>query len=43
MFNNKRDNSTRGHHLMFNTKIRLIIFQLKMEKLYAINKNKTGS
>ena len=28
---------------MFNTKIRLIIFQLKMEKLYTINKNKTGS
>ena len=26
MFNNTRDNSTHGHHLMFNTKIRLIIF-----------------
>ena len=42
--NNTRDNSTHGHHQMVNTKIRLFIFlQLKMEKLYTVSKNKTGS
>ena len=42
--NNTRDESTRGHHQMVNTKIRLIIFwQPKMEKLYTVNKNKTRS
>ena len=36
--------STHGHHQMVNTKIRLIIFFAeKMEKLYTVSKNKTGS
>ena len=35
---------THGHHLMANTKIRLIIlFAAKMEKLYTVSKNKTRS
>ena len=42
--NNTREDSTHGHHQMVNTKIRLIIFfAAKMEKLYTVNKNKTGS
>ena len=42
--NNTRDDSTHGHHQMLNIKIRLIIFfQLKMEKLYTVSKNKTWS
>ena len=36
--------TTHGHHQIVNTKIRLIIFlQPKMEKLYAVSKNKTRS
>ena len=39
-----REDSTHGHHQMINTEIRLIIFfAAKMEKLYTVNKNKTGS
>ena len=39
---NTRDDSTLGHHQIVNTKIRFIIYlQLKIEKLYKVNKNKT--
>ena len=42
--NNTREDSTHGHHQMFNTKIRFIIFfAAKMEKLYTVSKNKTVS
>ena len=42
--NHTRDDSTHGHHQMVNTKIRLVIFfAAKMEKLYVVSKNKTGS
>ena len=42
--NNTREDSTHGHHQMVNTKIRLIIFfAAKMEKQYAVSKNKTRS
>ena len=42
--NNKREDSTHRHHQMVNTEIRLIIFfAVKMEKLYTVSKNKTGS
>ena len=42
--NNAREVSTHGHHQMVDTEIRLIIFlQPKMEKLYTVSKNKTGS
>ena len=38
------EDSTHGHNQMVNTKIRLIIFFVaKMEKLYTVSKNKTGS
>ena len=44
LFQNTREDSTHGHHQMANTKIRLIIFfAAKDEKLYTVNKNKTGS
>ena len=44
LFQQQREDSTHGHHQMVNTKIRLIIFfAAKMEKLYTVNKNKTGS
>ena len=40
----KIDDATHGHHLMVSTEIRLIIFfQPKMEKLYIVSKNRTGS
>ena len=43
-FSNTTDDSTHGHHQIVNTKIRLIIFfAAKMEKLYTVSKNKTGS
>ena len=36
--------TTHEHHQMVNTEIRLIIFFIaKVEKLYTVNKNKTGS
>ena len=39
---NTREDSAHGHHQMVNTKIRLMIsLQLKKEKLYTVNKNKT--
>ena len=42
--NNTRDDYTHGHHQMVNTKIRLIIFFVaKVEKLYTVSKNETGS
>ena len=42
--NNTREDSTHGHHQMVNTEIRLIIFfAAKMEKLYTVSENKTGS
>ena len=42
--NNKREDSTHRHHQMVNTEVRLtIFFAAKMEKLYKVNKNKTGS
>ena len=42
--NNTREDSTHGHHQTVNTEIRLIIFfAAKMEKLYTVSKNKTGS
>ena len=42
--NNTREDFTHGHHQMVNAKIRLIIvFEPKMEKLYTVSKNKTGS
>ena len=41
---NTREDSTHGHHQMVNTEIRLIMFlQPKMEKLYRVSRNKTGS
>ena len=43
LFQHKR-HSTHGHHQIVNTEIRFIIFLLpKMEKLYTVSKNKTGS
>ena len=40
---NTREDSTH-HHQMLNTEIRLIIFfSSKMQKLYTVSKNKTGS
>ena len=42
-YDNTREDSTRGHHQMANTEIKLIIFFAKMEKLYTVSKNKTGS
>ena len=42
--NNTRDDSTHGHHQMVKTEITLIIFfAAKMEKLYTVSKNNTGS
>ena len=45
LINNTGEDSTRGHHQMINTEIRLIIYSLqpKMENLYTVSKNKTGS
>ena len=44
LFQQHNEDSTHGHHQMVNTEIRLIIFfQPKMEKLYTVSKNKTGS
>ena len=42
---NTGEDSTRGRHQMVNTEIRLIIYPLqpKMEKLYTVSKNRTGS
>ena len=43
-FQQKREDSTYGHHQMVNTEIRLIIFfQPKVKKLYTVRRNKTGS
>ena len=43
-FNNKREDSTHGHHQTVNTEIRLIIlFAAKMKKLYITGKNKIGA
>ena len=42
--NNTREDSTRGHHQMVDTEIRLIIYmQPEIEKLYTVSKNKTRS
>ena len=42
--NNTREDSTHRYHQMVSTEIRLIIsLQPKMEKLYTVRKNKTGS
>ena len=41
--NYTREDSTRGHHQMVNTEIRLFSLQPKMEKLSTVSKNKTGS
>ena len=42
--NNTREDLTHGHHQMVNTKIILVTsLQPKMEKLYTVSKNKTGS
>ena len=39
-----KEDSIHGHHQMVNTKIRLLYsLQPKMEKLYTVSKNKTGS
>ena len=38
-----QEDSTHGHHQMVNTEIRLIVLFAKMEKLYTVSKNKTGS
>ena len=44
LFQQHKKDATHGHHQMVNTEIRLIIlFEAKMEKLYTVNKNKTGS
>ena len=43
LFQHMRDDFTHGHHQMVDTKIRLIIFFAKMEELYTVSKNKTGS
>ena len=43
LFHNTRDDSTHGHHQMVNTEIRLYSLQPKIEKLYTVSKNKTGS
>ena len=42
--NNPRNDCTHGHHQMVNTKSNsLYSLQPKMEKLYIVSKNKTGS
>ena len=39
-----QETTTHGHHQMVNTEIRLIIFLApKMEKLFAVSKNKNES
>ena len=39
-----RQDFTHGHHQMVNTEIRLItFFAAKVDKLYTVSKNKTGS
>ena len=39
-----QEKTTHGHHQIVNTEIRLIIFFVaKVEKLYTVSKNKTGS
>ena len=39
-----KEDSIHGHHQMVNTKIRLLYsLQPKMEKLYTVSKNKTGT
>ena len=43
LFQQGRKDSTHGHHQMVNTEIRLYSLQPKMEKLYTVSKNKTGS
>ena len=44
LFQQQREDSTHGHHQMANAEIRLLIFFApKMEKLYTVSKNKTGS
>ena len=45
LFQQTREDSTRGHHQMANTEIRLIIFfeAKDGEALYTVNKNKTRS
>ena len=44
LFQYTREDSTHGHHQVVNTEIRLIYFlRPKMEKLYTVSKNKTGS
>ena len=44
LFQQHKKDSTHGHHQMVNTEIRLIIFfAAKVEKLYTVSKNKTGS
>ena len=44
LFHNTRGYTTHRHHQIVNTKISLIMFlQPKMEKLYAVSKNKTCS
>ena len=44
LFQQHKRTSTHGHHQMVNTEIRLIIFfAAKVEKLYTVSKNKTGS
>ena len=44
LFNNTREDSTHGHHQMVNTESDwLYSLQPKMEKLYTVSRNKTGS
>ena len=44
LFQQHKRRLTHGHHQMFNTKIRFIIFfAAKMEKLYTVSQNKTES
>ena len=38
-----QEKSTHGHHQMFNTETDWLFLQPKMENLYTVSKNKTGS
>ena len=38
-----QEDSTRGHHQMANTEIRLYSLQPNTETLYTVGKNKTGN
>ena len=43
LFQQHKQDSTRGHHQMVNIKIRLIIFFAAKDAIYTVSKNKTWS